>query len=94
VISVVKGVALAQLGAVYIALGENQKALYLLRQALPIMRAAGDRRGEANTLKSIGDIYAGCGIACCTGRDVETEAVESSLLLGRLHIAGRVEVKE
>jgi len=38
-------------------LGEKQKALDYLKQALPLLRAAGDRSGEAKTLNDIGDVY-------------------------------------
>ncbi|MBO0784087.1 MAG: tetratricopeptide repeat protein, partial [Ktedonobacteraceae bacterium] len=45
------------IGAVYDSLGEKQKALDYYNQALPLRRAAGDRRGEAVTLNSIGLAY-------------------------------------
>ncbi len=38
---------LNNIGLVYDALGEKQKALDFYNQALPILRAVGDRRGEA-----------------------------------------------
>ncbi|MHC5761012.1 CHAT domain-containing protein, partial [Nostoc sp.] len=42
---------------VYDDLGEKQKALQFLNQALPIYRAVGDKRGEARTLNNIGGVY-------------------------------------
>ena len=36
---------------VYAALGEKQKALEYYNQALPLVRAVGDRAGEAETLE-------------------------------------------
>ncbi|MFN7201387.1 MAG: tetratricopeptide repeat protein, partial [Aphanizomenon sp.] len=48
---------LNNIGAVYDALGEKQKALDFYNQALPIRRAVGDRRGEAITLNNIGGVY-------------------------------------
>ncbi|HAX74609.1 MAG TPA: hypothetical protein DCY88_01935, partial [Cyanobacteria bacterium UBA11372] len=41
---------LNNIGAVYNSLGEKQKALDYLNQALPLLRAVGDRGGEANIL--------------------------------------------
>ncbi|NJN37656.1 MAG: tetratricopeptide repeat protein [Acaryochloridaceae cyanobacterium CSU_3_4] len=49
------------IGNVYQALGENQKALKYLNQALPIRRAVGDYEGEANTLNNIGVVYSDLG---------------------------------
>ncbi|MFM6531961.1 MAG: tetratricopeptide repeat protein, partial [Dolichospermum sp.] len=40
---------LNNIGRVYNALGEKQKALDYYNQALPILRAVGDRGGEAIT---------------------------------------------
>ena len=48
---------LNNIGGVYDALGEKQKALDYYNQALPIRRAVGDRRGEATTLNNIGAVY-------------------------------------
>ncbi|MBD2391263.1 tetratricopeptide repeat protein [Aphanizomenon flos-aquae NRERC-008] len=48
---------LNNIGAVYNALGEKQKALDYYNQALPIRRAVGDRGGEATTLNNIGAVY-------------------------------------
>ena len=45
------------IGGVYSALGEKQKALELYNQALPIRRSVGDRSGEATTLNNIGGVY-------------------------------------
>ncbi|HEU0185520.1 MAG TPA: CHAT domain-containing protein, partial [Blastocatellia bacterium] len=45
------------IGAVYRSLGETQKALEKYNEALPLMRAVGDRRGEATTLNNIGRVY-------------------------------------
>ena len=38
-------------------LGEKQKALDYLNQALPLLRAAGDRRREAEMLDHIGFVH-------------------------------------
>ncbi|MEK7833387.1 MAG: CHAT domain-containing protein, partial [Acidobacteriota bacterium] len=43
------------------SLGEKQKALDRLEQALPLVRVLGDRQGEANTLGGIGKICAELG---------------------------------
>ena len=55
---------LNNIGRVYDALGEKQKALDFYNQALPILRAVGDsealrrnRRVEATTLNNIGAVY-------------------------------------
>src|ERR1039458_3967333 len=56
-----EGLCLYVIGTVYSALGENQKALDYLGQALPLYRAAGDRSAEANTLHDIGSVYAALG---------------------------------
>src|ERR1039457_6630285 len=52
-----EGLCLYDIGSVYYALGEKQKALDYHGQALPLYRAVGDRSGEATTLNSIGDVY-------------------------------------
>ena len=49
--------SLNNIGAVYDALGEKQKALDFYNQALPILRAVGDRGVEATTLNNIGRVY-------------------------------------
>ncbi|MFM6099744.1 MAG: tetratricopeptide repeat protein, partial [Dolichospermum sp.] len=48
---------LNNIGGVYSALGEKQKALDYYNQALPIYRAVGARRGEATALNNIGFVY-------------------------------------
>jgi CHAT domain-containing protein/Tfp pilus assembly protein PilF len=48
---------LNNIGGVYDALGEKQKALDFYNQALPIRLAVGDRGGEARTLNNIGAVY-------------------------------------
>ncbi len=48
---------LNNIGLVYDALGEKQKALDYLQQALPLRRAVGARAGEAATLNNIGGVY-------------------------------------
>ena len=48
---------LNNIGMVYDALGQKQKALEYYQQALPIRRKVGDRAGEANTLNNIGMVY-------------------------------------
>jgi CHAT domain-containing protein/Tfp pilus assembly protein PilF len=42
-------------------LGEKQKALEYYNQALPLLRAVGDRGGEAMTLNNIGAVYSSLG---------------------------------
>jgi len=49
-----EAITLNNIGGVYDALGEKQKALDFYNQALPIRRAVGDRGGEATTLNNIG----------------------------------------
>ena len=44
---------LSNIGNVYYALGEKQKALEFYNQALPIRRSVGDRSGEATTLNNL-----------------------------------------
>ncbi|MBW4549544.1 MAG: CHAT domain-containing protein [Aphanocapsa sp. GSE-SYN-MK-11-07L] len=56
-----EAIALLGTGAVYSALGEQQKALAYYNQALPLRKAVGDRSGEANTLSNIGVVYADLG---------------------------------
>ena len=46
---------------VYRSLGETQKALEKYNEALPILRAVGDRSGEAATLNNIGLVYQSLG---------------------------------
>ena len=48
---------LSNIGAVYDALGEKQKALDYYNQSLPLSRAVGDKSGEAVTLNNIGKVY-------------------------------------
>jgi CHAT domain-containing protein/tetratricopeptide (TPR) repeat protein len=48
---------LTNIGSVYQALGDTQKALEKFNEALPINREVGDRRGEVNTLDNIGAVY-------------------------------------
>ena len=45
------------IGSVYYALAEKQKALDCFNQALPLRRVAGDRAGEAATLSNLGVVY-------------------------------------
>ena len=52
-----EAITLNNIGAVYHALGENQKALDFYQQALPLSRAVGDRSQEAITLHNIGLVY-------------------------------------
>jgi tetratricopeptide (TPR) repeat protein len=51
-----QALSLYSAGAVYLDLGETQKALDYFNQALPLMRAAGDPAGEARTLNEIGRV--------------------------------------
>jgi predicted negative regulator of RcsB-dependent stress response len=48
---------LNNIGLVYGARGDTQKALEKYNEALPLMQAVGDRRGEAVTLNNIGLVY-------------------------------------
>ncbi|MDD1428645.1 CHAT domain-containing protein, partial [Dolichospermum sp. ST_sed9] len=52
---------LNNIGNVYSALGEKQKALDFYDQALPLIRAVDDRGGEADTLNNIGAVYSDLG---------------------------------
>jgi tetratricopeptide (TPR) repeat protein len=52
---------LNNIGSVYSALGEHQKALEFYNQALPIRRAVGDRGGEAAILNNIAAVYSALG---------------------------------
>ncbi|WP_333455707.1 CHAT domain-containing protein [Microcoleus sp. Pol10D4] len=52
---------LSNIGGVYAALGEQQKALEYLSQSLPLSRAVGDRQREAFTLNIIGIVYGDLG---------------------------------
>lgn len=52
-----KALICSYLGFVYNALGDKQKALDYYEQALTLMRAVGDKYGEATTLHNIGMIY-------------------------------------
>ncbi len=45
----------------YDSLGETQRALEKYNEALPLRRAVGDRRGEAQTLANIGVVYQSLG---------------------------------
>ncbi|UWU50260.1 Tetratricopeptide repeat-containing protein [Limnospira platensis C1] len=45
----------------YDSLGEKQTALDYYNQALPLLRAVGDRGGEATTLNNIGAVYSDLG---------------------------------
>jgi tetratricopeptide (TPR) repeat protein len=38
-------------------LGQKRKALEFYTQALPLLRAVGDRRVDATTLNNIGEVY-------------------------------------
>ena len=49
------------IGGVYDALGEKQKALQYFNQALPLSRAVRDREREAYILNNIGSVYWGLG---------------------------------
>ena len=51
-----EAITLNDLGTVYDALGEKQKALDYYGQALPLHGAVGDRAGEAVTLSNLSGI--------------------------------------
>jgi len=48
---------LGSMGFAYDSLGEKSRALEYYNQALPLLRAVGDRGGEANTLNNMGLVY-------------------------------------
>ncbi len=48
---------LNNIGYIYSALGEKQKALNFFNQSLPLTRATGDKAAEAVTLSNIGGVY-------------------------------------
>ncbi|MFE1746099.1 tetratricopeptide repeat protein, partial [Coleofasciculus sp. H7-2] len=56
-----EAVTLNNIGGVYSALGEKQKALEFYNQSLPLRRATGDKAGEAVTLNNIGGVYSALG---------------------------------
>jgi CHAT domain-containing protein len=60
--------ALNNLGALYATAGENRKALEYCEQALPVLRALSDRRGEVSTLINLG--------ALCTSLGEHRKAIE------------------
>jgi len=49
--------SLRNLGAALATIGEAERAQELLDQALSLFRAVGDRLGEADTLRAIGDVH-------------------------------------
>ena len=52
---------LSNIGEVYDAIGQPQKALEYYNSALPIRREVGDRSGVATTLNNIGRVYSSIG---------------------------------
>ncbi len=52
---------LNNIGRVYSALGDQQKALDYYNQSLPLRRQVGDKAGEAATLNNIGRVYSALG---------------------------------
>ena len=52
-----QAVGLNNMGHVFEALGETQKAIDCYAKALPRLKAAGDREGEATTLNNVGSLY-------------------------------------
>jgi CHAT domain-containing protein len=54
-----EAIALTNLGDIHFALGDERKALEHYERALPLFRKAGDLRGEAATLRQIGQVLAG-----------------------------------
>ena len=56
-----EAVTLNNIGLVYDALGEKQKALDFYNQSLPLSRATGDKAQEAVTLTNIGAVYSALG---------------------------------
>jgi hypothetical protein len=55
-IMLVKAILLNKIGDAYDDLGEKQQALHFL-QALPLLRALRDEKGEARAAVRISDIY-------------------------------------
>ena len=56
-----EALTLNNIGYIYSALGEKQKALEYFNQSLPLSRATGDKAGEARTLSNIGAVYSALG---------------------------------
>ncbi len=52
-----EAITLNNIGRIYDALGEKQKALEFYNQSLPLKRATGDKQGEAITLNNMGAVY-------------------------------------
>jgi CHAT domain-containing protein/Flp pilus assembly protein TadD len=52
-----EGLILNEIGYIYSALGEKQKALEFYNQSLPLSRVIGDKAGEAVSLNNIGRVY-------------------------------------
>jgi tetratricopeptide (TPR) repeat protein len=55
------GRALEAIGRVHNSFGDKRKAIEYCDQALPMLRAAADRAGEANALDNAGVAYSGMG---------------------------------
>ncbi|MEW6498994.1 MAG: tetratricopeptide repeat protein, partial [Cyanobacteriota bacterium] len=52
-----EALTLNNIGYIYSALGEKQKALEFYNQSLPLRQATGDKAGEGVTLNNIGSVY-------------------------------------
>jgi CHAT domain-containing protein/Flp pilus assembly protein TadD len=70
--------ALNRIGQIYAGLGEKDKALEFLNQALDMRRAINDRIGEVYTLTNLGNVYIVLG-----QKDKALEYFQQSLLLSR-----------
>ena len=56
-----EALTLTDIGLTHTSLGEEEQALSLYNQALPLLKAVGHRSGQARTLHSIGLAYASLG---------------------------------
>ena len=60
-----RSAALVNIGLIYSDLGKSDEALEYLNKALEIDRRIGYKRGIANALGNIGNIYSGLGVRSC-----------------------------
>jgi CHAT domain-containing protein len=90
-----KGKLLSNLGFAYNSLGEPQRALTFLEDALKLRRETGDRRGEIITLNNLGDSWRKLGDVE-KGLDQHRNALEQALALGdrRQEASSRLRIAE
>jgi len=82
---------LNNIGAVYLGLGELQRALEYYGQALPIQREVGDRAGEAVTRSNIAMIYRARGDLGRAVTELE-QVVELDRQIGRPNLQSDTEM--